>query len=151
MFKRSEETSAAKPTASGKPESASSATRGISVIGPTLVFKGELSADEDLIIEGRIEGTIAHQQKNLTVGKQGRVKANIHASRVTIEGTVDGDVHGDDLVLLTQTARVTGNIFAPRIKIDDGATFNGKVQMGRRQPQLAVAEPQERIGQTTAD
>jgi len=60
--------------------------RKTSVIGPTLKFKGELSANEDLIIEGEIEGTIAHQDKNLTVGKEGRVRADINARTVEIYG-----------------------------------------------------------------
>lgn len=153
MFKRSDQTSAAATAGTGAAKSPAGASRSVSVIGPTLVFKGELSAEEDLIIEGSIEGTIAHHKKNLTVGKQGRVKADIHASRVTIEGAVDGDVNGDELVQLAPTARVTGNIFAPRIKIEDGATFNGNVRMGagQRAPQLAVAETQERVAVKTAD
>ena len=61
-------------------------SKNVSVIGPTLVFKGELSADEDLVIEGQIEGTIAHHKKHLTIGKKGRVKADIHASSVIVEG-----------------------------------------------------------------
>jgi hypothetical protein len=62
-------------------------SKNVSVIGPTLVFKGELSADEDLVIEGDIEGTIAHHKKHLTIGKQGRVKADIHASSVIVKGS----------------------------------------------------------------
>ncbi|MCZ6717190.1 MAG: polymer-forming cytoskeletal protein, partial [Gammaproteobacteria bacterium] len=68
-------------------------SKNVSVIGPTMVFKGELSADEDLIIEGQIEGTIAHHEKHLTVGKQGRVKADIHASSVIVLGQLVGDIH----------------------------------------------------------
>ena len=56
-------------------------SKNVSVIGPTLVFKGELSADEDLVIEGTIEGTIAHHKKNLTIGAKGRVKADITRAR----------------------------------------------------------------------
>ena len=67
--------------------------RNVSVIGPTLIFRGELSADEDLVIEGSIEGTIAHHKKNLTIGKKGRVTADIHASAVIVEGELNGDVH----------------------------------------------------------
>jgi cytoskeletal protein CcmA (bactofilin family) len=100
----------------------------VSVIGPTLVFVGELSADEDLIIEGRVEGTIAHHQKNLTVGKQGIVKANIRAKSVTIQGTVHGDVQGDELVLIGAGAHVTGNISSPRIRMEDGARFKGSME-----------------------
>ncbi len=115
------------------------ASRSTSVIGPTLVFKGELSADEDLIIEGTIEGTIAHQQKNLIVGKQGRVKANIHAKDVTIEGNVDGDIRGDECVMLSVGAKVNGNIFSPRIHIADGAIFNGKIEMVERRTESEMA------------
>jgi cytoskeletal protein CcmA (bactofilin family) len=118
-------------------------TRSVSVIGPTLVFKGELSADEDLVIQGTIEGTIAHHKKNLTVGREGRVKADINAASVVIEGHVDGDIHGDDFVELAKSAVVTGNIFCARIKMADGARFNGSIEMASQpatQTRLAVAE-----------
>jgi cytoskeletal protein CcmA (bactofilin family) len=118
-------------------------TRSVSVIGPTLVFKGELSADEDLVIQGTIEGTIAHHKKNLTVGKEGRVRADIHAAAVSIEGHVEGDIHGDDFVELAKSAVVTGNIFCGRIKMADGARFNGSIEMGSQpvsQAKLTVAE-----------
>jgi cytoskeletal protein CcmA (bactofilin family) len=113
-------------------------TRPSSVIGPTLVFKGELSADEDLVIEGTIEGTIAHQEKNLTVGKRGRVKANIHAKAVIIEGTVVGDIRCDERVELAAGADVTGNITSPRVHLADGANFNGNIEMPVRQTESAV-------------
>ncbi|MCH6549550.1 MAG: polymer-forming cytoskeletal protein, partial [Proteobacteria bacterium] len=77
-------------------------SKNVYVIGPTLVFKGELSADEDLIIEGRIEGTIAHHKMNLTVGKQGRVKADIDATSVIIEGQLVGDIRSDGIVTLAK-------------------------------------------------
>ena len=106
--------------------------KNVSVIGPTLVFKGELAADEDLVIEGQVEGTIAHHKKNLTVGKQGRVKADIDASSVIVEGQLVGDIHGDEMVSLAGGADVTGNIFCRRIVIEDGARFNGKIDMKER-------------------
>ncbi len=105
--------------------------RNVSVIGPTLKFRGELSANEDLVIEGEIEGTIAHQDKNLTIGRQGRVHADIHASVVEILGEVEGDVRGDDLVKLQKSAVVRGNIYAPRVVMEDGANFTGSIDMQR--------------------
>ena len=105
--------------------------RNVSVIGPTLKFRGELSANEDLVIEGQIEGSIAHQDKNLTIGRQGRVHADIHASMVEILGEVEGDVRGDELVKLHKTAVVRGNIYAPRLVMEDGANFTGTIDMGR--------------------
>ena len=92
----------------------------VSVIGPTLVFKGELEADEDLVIEGQVEGTIAHHKKRLTVGKLGRVKADIDASSVIVEGQLVGDIHGEEIVTLANGSDVTGNIFCRRIVIEDG-------------------------------
>jgi len=96
-------------------------SRNVSVIGPTMVFKGELSADEDLVIEGTIEGTIAHHKKNLTIGKEGRVTADIHASSVLIEGELNGDIHSDGLVSMADGAMVNGNVYCTRIHMEDGA------------------------------
>ena len=107
-------------------------SKNVSIIGPTLIFKGELMADEDLVIEGQVEGTIAHHKKHLTVGKQGRVKADIGASSVVIEGQLVGDIRGDKVVSLASSADVTGNIFCRRIVIEDGARFNGHIAMGER-------------------
>ena len=105
-------------------------SKNVSVIGPTLVFKGELSADEDLVIEGHIEGTIAHHKKHLTVGKQGKVRADIHASSVIVEGQLVGDIHSEGIVSLANGADVKGNIFCGRIVMEDGARFKGNIDMG---------------------
>lgn len=104
-------------------------SKNVSVIGPTLVFKGELSADEDLVIEGSIEGTIAHHKKNLTIGKQGRVTADIHATSVLVEGVLNGDITSDGLVSLAKGSTVTGNIYCTRLVMEDGARLNGKIEM----------------------
>jgi cytoskeletal protein CcmA (bactofilin family) len=144
MFKKTQ--TEEKPTAANQPAATDPVmvrTRSVSVIGPTLVFKGELSADEDLVIQGTIEGTIAHHKKNLTVGKEGRVKADINAASVVIEGHVEGDIHGDDFVELAKSAVVTGNIFCGRIRMADGARFNGSIEMSNQQTgqaRLSVAE-----------
>lgn len=103
--------------------------RKISVIGPTLKFKGELSANEDLIIEGEIEGTIAHQEKNLTVGREGRVKANIDAKTVEVYGRVEGDINAEDHVKLARSSDVKGNITCAKIVMEDGALFSGNIDM----------------------
>ena len=118
-------------------------SKNVSVIGPTLVFKGELSADEDLVIEGVIEGTIAHHKKNLTIGKEGRVTANIHASSVLIEGELNGDIHSDGLVSMAIGAKVNGNVYCARICMEDGAQFNGKVEMVMPSPLKVAPEPTE--------
>jgi cytoskeletal protein CcmA (bactofilin family) len=100
----------------------------VAVLGQTLHFKGELSAEEDFILQGKIEGSINHTQ-SVTIGVDGSVLGNIHARRITIDGTVQGDLHASESVSVHETARLTGNIFAPRIGIVDGALFNGRVEM----------------------
>jgi cytoskeletal protein CcmA (bactofilin family) len=142
MFKKDDD--------SGRPDVASAPrigqsgpvrSKNVSVIGPTLVFKGELSADEDLIIEGHIEGTIAHHEKHLTIGKQGRVKADIHASSVIVQGQLVGDIHSEGMVSLARTSDVVGNIYCSRIIMEEGATFAGRIDMGssrRAQPKDAA-------------
>lgn len=94
-----------------------------------MVLRGELSADEDLVIEGTIEGTIAHHKKNLTIGKQGRVTADIHANSVVVEGELNGDIHSDGLVSLAKSGKVTGNIYCARLVMEEGTQFNGKIDM----------------------
>lgn len=133
MFKRSND---APPAAGTNPyentptkSSPSRSGDSRSVLGPTLVFKGELSAEEDLLIQGRIEGSIEHNERNLTIGKQGYVKADIHAKVITVEGTVEGDLNGDDAVIIRQTGDVRGNIVAPRVTLEDGAKFKGGIDM----------------------
>ena len=118
--------------------------KNVSVIGPTLVFKGELSADEDLVIEGNIEGTIAHHKKHLTIGKQGRVKADIHASSVIVEGRLIGDIHSEGVVSLAKGAEVTGNIYCGRIVMEDGARFKGKIDMGEKPKVSAPKAPAQK-------
>ncbi len=118
-------------------------SKNVFVIGSTLVFKGELSADEDLIIEGQIEGTIAHHKKHLTVGEQGRVKADIHASSVIVLGQLIGDIHSEGMVSLAKSADVRGNIYCGRIVMEDGATFTGKIDMG--EPPKETVVPKEPV------
>lgn len=110
----------------------------LSVIGPTMVFKGELTADEDLIIEGQVEGTIRQNKKHLTVGKMGRVKADIHASSVIVLGQLVGNIHSNGMVSLSKSADVTGNIICGRITMEDGARLKGSVEMGEQRAVSAV-------------
>jgi cytoskeletal protein CcmA (bactofilin family) len=100
----------------------------MSVFGPTLRFKGELKAQEDIKIEGRIEGTIHHQQK-VIVGAKGEVVAAVNAASIEVDGKVQGDMSARKSVKVSQTAVVRGNIRAPSVSITEGANFNGGVTM----------------------
>ena len=144
MFKRTEENHRAEPSPPRIGDQQPIRSKNVSVIGPTLVIKGELSADEDLVIEGTIEGTIAHHKKNLTIGKQGRVTADIHASSVIVEGELNGDIHSDGLVSLAKDSTVNGNVYCSRLVMQDGAQFNGKIEMISQKP-LKVAPGMKKV------
>jgi cytoskeletal protein CcmA (bactofilin family) len=115
-----------------------------SVLGPTLRFRGELSAQEDLVVQGSVEGSITHTQ-SLTIGTDGSMTGNIRARVIVIDGKVDGDLYATESVNIRATAKVKGNVFAPRVAIQDGAFFQGQVEM---QPSgAAVQEHSARLRQ----
>jgi cytoskeletal protein CcmA (bactofilin family) len=115
-----------------------------SVLGPTLRFRGELSAQEDLVIQGSVEGSITHTQ-SLTIGTDGSMKGDIRARVIIIDGKVEGDLYATESVNIHATAKVKGNVFAPRVGIADGAFFQGQVEM---QPSgAAVQEHSARLRQ----
>ena len=101
----------------------------VSVIGETLHFKGELSAGEDLVIEGKVEGTVNQGKCCLTVKPKGELVANVNATKIFIEGRVEGDLAATVSVTIRESGEVTGNIVAPSVAIDEGATFNGSIEM----------------------
>jgi cytoskeletal protein CcmA (bactofilin family) len=105
-------------------------SRSLSVLGPSVVFKGELSAEEDLLIQGCVEGSIHHNGANLTIGARGDVKADIVAQRIIVQGKVQGDMRASESVTVETSAQVHGNISAPRVALKEGAKFKGRVNMG---------------------
>lgn len=125
----SESNSSANPFRSADVSGGDAGHEQLSVFGESLFIKGELQAAENLLIEGRLEGTVKHTADKLIIGSKGRVKAEIHAQNLIIEGEVEGDVHCAESVSIKESAVLLGNIFSPRLSIADGARFNGSVDM----------------------
>ncbi|MFN7973205.1 MAG: polymer-forming cytoskeletal protein [Acidobacteriota bacterium] len=117
------------------------------IIGSSIVIKGELLGDEEIVIEGRVEGKI-HIKNNLIVGQKGSVEADIVAHGVIINGRVHGNIVADRVEIVA-SGSLEGNIKAPKISIADGAHFKGSVDMGHSEapaapaprPAAAVAHP----------
>ncbi len=99
-------------------------------IGRSITIRGEVTGDEDLMIQGRVEGSVNLKQHAVTVGPDGEVKADVAARIVTVEGKVEGNVSADEQVVLRTSATVKGDISAPRLVLEDGARFRGGVDMG---------------------
>lgn len=134
MWKRDETTNPAmpqQPDYAPGPERATAARTGErATIGRSITIRGEVSGDEDILIQGRVEGSVNLGQHNVTVGPEGEVKADIAGRIVTLEGSVEGDVRAQEQVVLRSSARVQGDITAPRVVLEDGARFRGGVDMG---------------------
>ena len=99
------------------------------VIGRSIQISGDLRGDEDLRIEGDVSGTVELRNSSLTIGKEGRIKADVYAKTVVIEGHMEGDVYASEKVLIRASAQVLGNLTAPRVGLDEGARFKGSVEM----------------------
>jgi cytoskeletal protein CcmA (bactofilin family) len=108
-------------------------------IGKSVVIKGELNGSEDLTIEGHVEGTIQLRDHVLTIGPNGRIKAQVFAKSVIVLGEVTGNVTASDKVDIRDNGSVDGDIISPRVAIAEGAHFRGSVDMQRKggQPQTA--------------
>jgi len=117
--------------------------REISVLGKSVVFKGEFEADEDLLIDGRVEGKITHRAEHLTIGPHGDVKADIMAQRVLVQGRVTGNIRATDTIVIEPSAHVVGNLFAPRVGLKEGAEFDGRIQMTRNATDASKAQQGE--------
>lgn len=105
---------------------------GTATIGQSVQIKGELTGQEDLVVDGRIEGRISLKGHQLTIGPNGRVHAEVHAKSVRIDGEVTGNVIADDKVEISPSGSVQGDITAPRVALADGSSFKGSIDMGRK-------------------
>lgn len=99
------------------------------VIGSKIRFKGELVGEEDLLIQGQVDGTIDLKNHSLIIGAEGTVRANVLAKTVTIEGTVEGDLFGQERISILASSNVKGNVVAERVILEDGAKFRGSIDM----------------------
>jgi cytoskeletal protein CcmA (bactofilin family) len=119
-------------TSSEAPRQPVARSTGHATIGPSIVVRGEVSGNEDLLIQGQLDGSVALGLNSVTVGDGGRVKANITGRIITIEGNVEGNLEAKEQIILRGSAIVQGDIKAPRVVLEDGASFRGLVDMGMR-------------------
>jgi len=109
------------------------------IIGPGINITGDIIGDENLIIEGKVEGKIRLGAHQVDVGQGGRVKADIKAKVIKIAGEVRGDLIGTEKVVISSSGNVHGNIVAPRMTLEDGAIFKGSIDMDPGEPVKAKA------------
>jgi cytoskeletal protein CcmA (bactofilin family) len=123
------------------PKSPAPHVREQAVIGSTVFIKGDLAGEEDLLIEGRLEGKIESRRHSITIGKNGRIKGDIYGKVITVEGTVEGNLFGEEQLIVRQSGNVRGNIVAPRVALEDGSNFKGSIDMSPKDKPTPVPAP----------
>ncbi len=108
-------------------------------IGKSITIQGDLSGDEDLVIDGTVDGKVELPNNQLTIGAHGTIRAELHAKSVLVIGRVTGDVHGSERVEIQATGIVEGDVTAPRLVIAEGGVVNGSVHMGQTPPREGSA------------
>ena len=101
-------------------------------IGKSISIKGDLTGNEDLVIEGKVEGKVELPNNQLTVGANGVVKAEVSAKSVVVIGRVAGNVKGSERIEIQATGIVEGDVAAPRLVVAEGAVVNGSIQMTKQ-------------------
>ena len=101
----------------------------VAVIGRSIQINGDLRGNEDLRIEGDVSGTVELRNSVLTIGKEGKVKADVYAKAIAVDGETKGDLYAAERITVHVNARVQGNIIAPRVSIEEGAHFKGSIEM----------------------
>jgi cytoskeletal protein CcmA (bactofilin family) len=109
------------------------------MIGAKVKISGDIQSSEDLLIEGEVHGTITLAENELTVGNSGRVKADVEAKAIRIEGSIEGDIVAHERVIITASGNVQGNLKSPRVVLEDGGRFKGSIDMGGAQAGASAA------------
>ncbi len=104
------------------------------MIGASIKIKGEISGEENLQIDGQVDGQVHLHNHDLTIGDTGSVNADLNAKTIKIHGMVNGDIQGSEMVVISKTGKVKGNIIAPRVTLEDGAQFKGSIDMTPEEP-----------------
>ncbi len=120
-------------------------------IGKAISIRGDLTGNEDMVIEGQVEGKVDLPNNQLTIGANGKVKAAIHAKGIVIIGHVIGNVIGLERVEIQATGRVEGDVTAPKLVVAEGAQLNGAIQMGQKGNRTEATGPETAAAPTAAD
>jgi cytoskeletal protein CcmA (bactofilin family) len=137
------ESSPARMDSSPPRSSSAPVSREAAVIGASINIDGDVRGDEDLLIEGEVSGTVQLKNNSLTIGPQGKVRADVYAHSIYVDGYLEGDLFGSERVHIRKSAQVKGNVTSPRVSVEDGAKFKGAIEMD---PQAAQNIIGSRVG-----
>jgi cytoskeletal protein CcmA (bactofilin family) len=136
----------AAPASSAPVRSSVPSARNLATLGPGLTVKGQISGEEDLQIDGKVEGPISLKGQRLTIGQNGEIVSDVHAREVIVYGKVRGNLHAEDRVEVKKDGSVVGNITGGRVLIEDGAYLKGQIEIERGKSKQHAAEELEAVG-----
>jgi len=122
----------------------------VAVIGRSIRIDGDLQGEEDLRIEGDVNGTVRLHNNTLTIGSEGKIRADVYAKAVAIDGVMEGDLYGSERVSIRKNAKVIGNITSPRVSLEDGAQFKGSIEMDPEAVATALGTRRDSAGNSRA-
>ena len=131
-------TAAASSVASATVRPSAPTSRSLACLGVSVQIKGQITGEEDLQIDGKVEGPVSLEGRRLTVGRTGQLNSEITAGEVIVHGTVTGNLRARDRVEIRRDGSVIGDITAARISIEDGAYFKGRIEIDRPKAQAAA-------------
>jgi cytoskeletal protein CcmA (bactofilin family) len=121
-----------------EPQRGAAGSRDAAVIGASIHIDGDVRGEEDLLIEGEVNGTVQLKNNSLTIGPNGKVRADVSANSVYVDGYMEGDLYGSERVHIRKSAQVHGNVTSPRVSLEDGAKFKGSIEMDPQAAQSAI-------------
>lgn len=116
---------------SSSPRPSAPATRTVSSLGSSIEIKGKVTGEEDLQIDGKVEGSVVLNGQRLTVGRTGQLNSEVWARELVVYGKLTGNIHASDRVEIKKDGSVTGDITTARISVEDGAYFKGRIEIDR--------------------
>ncbi len=113
------------------------------MIGASISINGDLSGEEDLVVQGQVSGTISFPDHSVTIGKQGRAQADVFGKVISVEGEVEGNLFGEERIVIRESGNVRGDLHAPQVILEEGCKFKGSIDMdapGGPKPRQAKSE-----------
>lgn len=138
-----------RPDSSGRGHGAVS-SGGSAVIGSSIHVDGTLRGEEDLLIEGKVNGTVELKKNSVTIGPTGDVTADVVAHTIFVDGRMDGNLVASERIVIRKSARIKGSLAAPRVSLEDGAQFNGSIDMDPETDTLKKAFSGSTAGSTSS-
>ncbi len=99
------------------------------LIGASISITGDLSGEEDLVVQGQVSGTVSFSDHSVTIGKQGRAQADVYGKVISVEGEVEGNLFGEDRIVIRESGNVRGDLHAPQVILEEGCKFKGSIDM----------------------